>query len=96
MIDPVTGLEITCLNCKHIKTIASCRAFPNGIPIEITSGEFDHRKPHPGDNGIQFESVDIEDSIQFEPVENNSYSAVRRAFGSFGDSIKVRLKRDND
>lgn len=36
-----------------------CAAFPNGIPEEIFSGENNHTKPYPGDNGILFEPVQI-------------------------------------
>lgn len=51
-----------CWFCKHLivenhKPInLRCKAFPNEIPDEIIrSWEFDHREPHPDDNGIQFE-----------------------------------------
>ena len=31
-----------------------CKAFPDGIPIEIIANIFDHDKPYPGDHGIRF------------------------------------------
>ena len=34
-----------------------CKAFPNGIPNEILTGEFDHTKPYKGDNGLRFEPI---------------------------------------
>lgn len=53
-----------CLNCKHLKSSdesfkLSCKAFPRGIPEIIISGEFNHKKPHPKDNGIQYKEDKI-------------------------------------
>ncbi len=52
----------TCLPCNHFyREIYSeidektCKAFPYGIPEEIWRGDNDHKKPYPGDYGIQFE-----------------------------------------
>lgn len=46
-----------CLYCKHLisGTEEKCDAFPDGIPYEIWKGDNDHKKPYPGDHGIQFE-----------------------------------------
>jgi hypothetical protein len=51
-----------CAFCRHAIEPGRCAAFPNGgdIPLEITEGEFNHRFPHPDDNGIQFEFRDNE------------------------------------
>jgi hypothetical protein len=32
-----------------------CKAFPDGIPMEIWMGENDHKQPYKGDHGIMFE-----------------------------------------
>jgi len=47
-----------CTNCRHIDediTKRTCRAFPEGIPKQIWMGEKLHRRPCPGDHGIQYE-----------------------------------------
>jgi len=58
-IDTVFG-EIQCDNCNHFRSGNECDAFPDGIPLDIIAGEFDHRNPypnaeHPTDRGIRFE-----------------------------------------
>ena len=47
-----------CYKCKHVgKTGDKCKAFPDGIPIEVLRGKHKHTKPYKGDNGIRFEPV---------------------------------------
>lgn len=51
-IDPVSGLAASCNTCKRLRVgTAACEAFPDGIPLLIRSGEFDHREAFPGDGG---------------------------------------------
>ena len=38
--------------------LVTCEAYPKKIPPEIITGEHDHTKPFPGDNGIQFEPIE--------------------------------------
>jgi len=47
----------TCDLCKHLRkpSLHTCDAFPDGIPDEIWEGKNDHKKPYPGDHGIEFE-----------------------------------------
>ena len=45
-----------------------CKAFPDGVPREIYSGANDHKKPFPGDNGIQWEKYTGDINLDGEPV----------------------------
>ncbi len=60
-----------CVRCKHffdpqpekdspLDRRAFCSAFPDGdgIPAKILNVEIGHKKPYPGDHGIQFEKSD--------------------------------------
>jgi hypothetical protein len=51
---------IDCPICKnYIRGVGGkCKAFPDGIPEAILSGDEVHTEPYPGDNGIQFEPSD--------------------------------------
>mgnify|MGYP003598345641 CR=1 FL=1 len=51
---------LLCKNCKNLTTLTnnlSCKAYPNGIPEEILTGNVDHTKKYKGDNNIQFEEL---------------------------------------
>jgi hypothetical protein len=43
-----------CISCARFEGFGKCEAFPEGIPNEIMSGEFDHRQEHEGDHGLRW------------------------------------------
>jgi hypothetical protein len=43
-----------CFNCVNYTEGLKCKAFPDGIPDEILSGDNIHDAPFEGDNGITF------------------------------------------
>jgi hypothetical protein len=47
-----------CTHCKNLEdgVERKCKAFKE-IPLKIWYAENDHKKPYPGDNGIQFEPI---------------------------------------
>lgn len=62
----MTSVSHPCLRrrCRHLlrpvgpDRLWVCRAFPLGIPDEITSGANDHTAPVDGDGGIRFAPMD--------------------------------------
>ena len=55
-----------CLTCQHyivedVMYWPKCKAFPEGIPLEIFREEVNHEKPYPGDNGIRYEPIEGEE-----------------------------------
>ena len=53
----MTSTISQCLKCKHYQGAIKCKAFKI-IPPNIYNNKHDHRKPYPGDNGIQFEPIE--------------------------------------
>ena len=47
-------ISTQCISCTNYLMGGRCKAYPDGIPYEIISGQIDHKKPYKGDNGIQF------------------------------------------
>lgn len=53
---------LDCLKCKHLNAFdIGCKAFPDGIPYEITEGLKLHNKVRPDQKG----------TFVFEPEEEN-------------------------
>lgn len=64
-------LPLQCSRCRHLTGLVelqlptgiggevpcepACVAFPSGIPEDIQTGAFDHRRPHARDHGVRFE-----------------------------------------
>jgi hypothetical protein len=53
-----------CVFCKNYNSELKCKAFPDGIPEEILTGEHDHTEPFEGDNGIRFEPIDKDERLK--------------------------------
>lgn len=46
---------LLCWSCAHYgPEKGTCRAFPQRIPLEIVSGEVEHREPIDGDGGLTY------------------------------------------
>jgi hypothetical protein len=55
--------SITCWRCAHMIDPADrcCRAFPDGIPLDIWLGKHDHRTPYPGDRGLHYQEIEAKE-----------------------------------
>lgn len=52
-------LPAMCFVCARLRKTAGgsglvCEAYPEGIPVQIIRGQWDHRVSKPGDRGFQF------------------------------------------
>lgn len=53
-------MTFQCPTCKHYNGTFTCDAYPDRIPDEILTGEYDHTEPFEGDNGIQYEPIEVD------------------------------------
>ncbi len=60
-----------CIGCKHFIGGVNgmyCEAFTEEkgktIPLEILTGEFDHKQPFKGDGGVRYESSGLIDELE--------------------------------
>ena len=56
----VADLDMGCNVCRHFNEQMGfvCKAYPQGIPLPILSGEVSHTIPLKGDNEIRFEPIE--------------------------------------
>jgi hypothetical protein len=47
-----------CFDCVRETGYRKCEAFPDEIPLEIWLGDNNHKKPFPGDHGLQFKAYE--------------------------------------
>ena len=85
-----------CPNCKHLNpdmTNLTCRAFPDGIPVAILEGRFDHTIEWPGDRGIRFDAREIvEKTPDFSSHTNQTIINFLRALPSMLGKPKLFIK----
>ncbi len=55
--------ETVCFGCANLLYYPYCLAFPNGIPAEMRIGGNEHKEPFPGDNGIMYEAMQLENVV---------------------------------
>ncbi|GAB5492415.1 MAG: hypothetical protein Phog2KO_26300 [Phototrophicaceae bacterium] len=88
----MTLIHAGCLYCKHFHILNRsglfCDAFPDGIPDEIVKGHFDHRKPHPNDNGVQFEINPTKEHMK-EHIDA-TYSLIEKDYKRLAQHKRIR------
>ena len=70
-----------CHSCKHYiitdDIIPRCKAFPDGIPMEIFREEVEHTKPYKNDNGIDPSlCTRVMQTQQFVVVDHRNYRII--------------------
>lgn len=72
-------------------SVGTCAAFPDGVPALIWAGGFDHRDPHPDDNGIQFE---MRTDAQFDWDEEQTNAFLDRNIRAYRQNELRRKAHD--
>ena len=69
--------DIICLFCKHRQPLSGgCKAFPDEIPFEFSSGEKEHREKVEGQTGdYVFEEGEPEELKALEEKNNGAKTA---------------------
>lgn len=51
-----------CVTCTRFRSaiVPTCAAYPEGIPVAILDGSWDHRTPQPGDHGLVYEPAEAQ------------------------------------
>src|SRR5688500_12838674 len=76
-----------CIFCKHFDKenkernpiSMKCKAFPNGIPIEIKTGRADHRFPYDEDKGFRFVPIENPDELPLNLRRDHTQESISRA-----------------
>jgi hypothetical protein len=55
--DAIEFYEPLCYSCKHKIDVWACKAYPDGIPVKIITGEIDHTLPYIGDHQVVYEKL---------------------------------------
>lgn len=64
-----------CAFCAHKdSSSATCKAFPEGIPLPILRNQMDHRKGHIGDHRIRFRLAADEEAPYLAATRFNAIS----------------------
>ena len=84
-----------CTKCLRFELDHTCQAFPCGVPDEIFLGDFDHREPYVGDDGIMFEKISkrVADNRQDESsIGEGGIGELTGKVGSHGNSDKQEVE----
>jgi hypothetical protein len=77
----ISVISRICTLCNHFNRESPirrrCKAFPEGIPLEIWKGENDHTQPFDDDNGILYKKY-IHKNPRIEDLEIEIFDGKRR------------------
>lgn len=89
-----TGLLPLCQDCKHFTGVEpgigfACRAFGDGIPVEILSSSVDHREPFKGDGGVRYEPRVMDETELANAIANGELDSPQWFLNSWYFKLRV-------